>query len=116
MGVIIQLQNNVNHYASINTNSIEIRKNKEYPLLGANGLEGGDNIEISDEIVTYYIVSGSFNVWNDETKYKENEKDSTLCHVQDVRISVKSDTIPTNIYSTLYEKFKTGLVSYTDDI
>jgi len=112
MGVIIHLQNNVNHYASINTNSIEIRKMKEYPLLGANGLEGGDKIEISDEIVTYYIVSGAVNVWTDETKYKENEKDD----IQDVRISVKTDTIPTNIYSTLYEKFKTGLVSYTDDI
>lgn len=112
MGVIIHLQNNVNHYASINTNSIEIRKMKEYPLLDVNGLEGGDKIEISDEIVTYYIVSGAFNVWTDETKYKENEKDD----IQDVRISVKTDTIPTNIYSTLYEKFKTGLVSYTDDI
>ena len=111
MGVIIHLHDNVNHYASINTNTVSVSKNISYapvnePVEGATLVLGTEQ-EIS------FIISGEMDIWDNETASNENDRGDPI---QRTTIFVKSNTIPENLYTEVYTKFKSGLASYTDDI
>lgn len=117
MGVIIHLSNDVNHYASINTNSVSVEKIIIDPRIG-NGLVASEDdprgdMEISNVVVINYETSTVINVWDDETNYRDRIRDSSL---QDINIKSTSNTLPDNMYTEVYTKFKSGLSSFTDDI
>ena len=113
MGVIIHLHDNINHYASINTNTVSVSKNISYapvnePVEGATLVLGTEQ-EIS------FIISGEMDIWDNETASNENEYDRGD-PIQRTTIFVKSNTLPENLYTEVYTKFKSVLASYTDDI
>tara|TARA_Y100000389_G_scaffold117668_1_gene114864 strand:+ start:339 stop:692 length:354 start_codon:yes stop_codon:yes gene_type:complete len=117
MGVIIHLPNDVTHYASVNTNSVSVEKIIIDPRIG-NGLVALEDdpradTEISNVIVINYETSTVINVWDDETNYRDRIRDSSL---QDVSIKCTSNTLPDNLFTEAYTKFKSGLSSFTDDI
>jgi hypothetical protein len=117
MGVIIHLPNDVTHYASVNTNSVSVEKIIIDPSIG-NGLVASEDdprfdVEISNVIVTNYETSTILNIWDDETNYRDRNKGLSL---QEIRIKSTSNTLPDNMYTEVYTKFKSGLSSYTDDI
>lgn len=117
MGVIIHLSNDVTHYASVNTNTLSVEKIIIDPSIG-NGLVASEDdpradMEISNVIVTNYNVHAVLNIWDDETNYRDRNRDLSL---QDVSIKSTSNTLPDNLYTDVYTKFKSGLGSFTDDI
>ena len=52
-------------------------------------------------------------IWDNETASNENDRNDPI---QRTTIFVKSNTIPENLYTEVYTKFKSGLASFTDDI
>lgn len=117
MGVIIHLSNDVKHYASVNTNALSIEKIIIDPSRG-NGLVASEDdpradMEISNVIVTNYTIHTILNIWDDESNYRDRNRHLS---VQDVSIKSTSNTLPDNLYTEVYTKFKSGLVSFTDDI
>jgi hypothetical protein len=127
MGIIINLSNNVTHYASINKNFISITKDIIYQGLSLS--EEVDTTQI-DEIpedsnlhtfvynVGGYNVTGGLSVWTNETDYRQRNHGSAKI----VSVAVTSPTVPINPYETIYQGYKDTLDSrkdvdsYTDDI
>ena len=111
MGVIIHLHDNINHYASINNNTISIMKNISYAPTSPP--VEGDTLELGTEPEISFIISGEFDIWDNKTVSDENNRGDPFQHTI---VNVKSNTIPENVYTEVYTKFKSGLASYTDDI
>tara|TARA_R110002153_G_scaffold234571_1_gene387942 strand:+ start:310 stop:663 length:354 start_codon:yes stop_codon:yes gene_type:complete len=117
MGVIIHVSNDITHYASVNTNSLSVEKIIIDPSIG-NGLVASEDdprgdMEISNVIVTNYVTHTILNVWDDETNYRDRMRDMSI---QDITVNSTSNTLPDNLYTEVYTKFKSGLASFTDDI
>ena len=103
MGVIIHTPTS-NIYASVHTSEIVTMKSYR-------------RIDDSNLICNYTLMS-SFYVFANEDEYN-NRKNNGYTHNADnyqVNIAVTSNTFPSNPYTLLYDKFKMGLHSYTDDI
>jgi len=102
MGVIIHTPTS-NIYASIYTSEITITKNYRQTE--------------DSNLICEYNVSSAFNVFTNEDEYRNRTRehaynpDNYVTH-----ISINSNTFPTNPHTLLYDKFKLGLHSYTDDI
>ena len=102
MGVIIHTPTS-NIYASVHTSEIMIMKNYR---------ETDDSNIICD-----YSLMSSFNVFVNEDEYNSRKRS----HIYNpdnymVHITVSSNTFPSDPHTLLYDKFKLGLHSYTDDI
>ena len=107
MGLIINLPNNVTHYASINTNNIHIRKESH----STSTLDDyGESIE---QLQWKYRITAGIWVWDDETYYTEKSVNNAASQAT---VIVVIDTVPDDIYTLIYNKYKTTLHSYTDDI
>jgi hypothetical protein len=102
MGVIIHTPTS-NIYASVHTSEIIITKNYH---------ESDDSNIICD-----YSLMSAFNVFVNEDEYN-NRKGSHTYNPDNymVNITVSSNTFPSDPHALLYDKFKLGLHSYTDDI
>ena len=111
MGVIIHLHDNINHYASINTNTVSVSKNISYAPV--NEPVEGASLELGTEQEITFIIAGEMDIWDNETASNENDRNDPI---QRTTIFVKSNTIPENLYTEVYTKFKSGLASFTDDI
>jgi hypothetical protein len=107
MGVIINLPNNVTHYASINTNNIHIRKESHTNIVL------GDYNESIEQVQWKYKITAGIWIWDDETYYTERAVNYAI---GDTMVVVITDTVPTDIYTLIYNKYKSTLHSYTDDI
>lgn len=117
MGLIINLPNDVKHYASINRNVISFNKIveqlKEY--------DGDEEPDPNDEDIAYkftniligYEITGRFNVWTNESDYNLRDEDTIK---NTINVSITVPTLPTNLYIPLYEELKKTLHSYEDDI
>lgn len=113
MGIIINLPNNVKHYASINRNAIYITKQTQY--LGELD-ENNEPINSEPPENPYsnngYMITANFDVWDNADAYRFRETESALYTVE---VNCISPTVPTDIYTKIYEKFKTWHASYIDD-
>jgi hypothetical protein len=73
----------------------------------------GDTLELGTEPEISFIISGEFDIWDNKTVSDENNRGDPFQHTI---VNVKSNTIPENVYTEVYTKFKSGLASFTDDI
>jgi hypothetical protein len=119
MGIIINLPNNVTHYASINRNFISINKQVQQGLDHVGEVDYTRTDEPPDSNaftfvydVSGYEVTGGLSVWTNETDYRQRNHGSA----QIVSVTVTSPTVPTNPYEIIYQGYKDTLDSYTDDI
>jgi hypothetical protein len=102
MGVIIHTPTS-NIYASVHTSEMMITKNYR---------ESDDS-----NIICEYSLMSAFNVFTDEDDYNNRKIAPTEnAEIYQTQISVTSNTFPSDPYALLYQKFKLGLHSYTDDI
>ena len=101
MGVIIHTPTS-NIYASVHTSEIMITKN--YYRTDSN-------------IICNYSLTAGFHIFTDEDDYNSRKRESTNnADIYQTHISLTSNTFPSDPYALLYDKFKLGLHSYTDDI
>ena len=120
MGIIINPTRGVTHYASINRNTISITKiTAAIHQKDADGNilydeeNGGAPLMVTLNGLVGYHVSCTFTVWDDETAYRNADDDQMLYQKN---IELTHDTVPVNLYELLYNKFKEGVQSHTDDI
>lgn len=111
MGVIIHLSNGVNRYASINSNAVQVTKTRN--TLNSAGLSGDVGTPpVHGEVQEYFTISGDISVWELEDDYREQNTSNVE---QFIKITSVSNTLPSNVYSEVYTKFTSGLVSFTND-
>lgn len=102
MGVIIHTPTS-NIYSSIHTSEIMITKNYR-------------ETDDSNIICEYYLMSAMHTFTN---KDEYDARKSVQTYGEDnyqTNISLTSNTFPSDPHALLYQKFKLGLHSYTDDI
>lgn len=111
MGVIIHLSNGVNRYASINSNTVQVSKTRN--TLNSGGLVGDVGTPpVDGEVQVCFTISGDISVWELEDDYRDQ---NTANVEQYINITTTSNTLPSNVYTEVYTKFTSGLISFTND-
>lgn len=104
MGIIINLPNNVTHYASTRGKEVFIQK-EPLPVYD----------DAYEDPPTYvYRIEGGLTVWDDLTSYQEGDLSNNV--YTNLQVTVTSNTVPQNLYTSVYNEFKSGVNSYVDDI
>ena len=98
MGIYINVKDGVRHYGSTHMTDISIMK---------DGLSSIDLGKVT------YKVRGQIIVWDSKEAY--DQKDNNRIYTN-VMIEKTVDDVPANLYTVIYDKLKTGLSSYDDDI
>jgi hypothetical protein len=103
MGVIINLPGEVKHYASINRNNIFIQKIEEHT----------QDEDFNVTTTWAYRINGGIYVWDDEKEYNLRNTGTIIANTQ---VQVITEETPKDVYSLIYDKYKTTLYDYEDDI
>ena len=113
MGLSVTTSDNRTLYYSTTYNSVQITK---HVTSTSNEFNDPENYKMVTGVTQIwgYLISATFNIWNNEADYVEKNGPNII---NTVSVQFTSNTIPADIYGTVYASLKETLTgTIVDDI
>jgi len=105
MGLSVTTPDNRTLYYSTTYNPVQIAK---HVTSTSNEFNDPENYKMITDVITNwgYVISATFNIWNNEADYVEKNGPNII---NTVSVHVTCNTIPADIYGTVYASLKESL-------